>query len=288
MIQEALARPIEITDTPVITVGATAVNIDEGVYASLFTAMAAIETAGITAGVITSVRLDANNYVVVDPVGSNTITWGSFNWAKFGFKSAGYGSAASHTAELVSPFIWLPSYYNNNIDSWHEKTTNFVGSMAVDGNNQGFEIGPRIDARTMRWDFEPNTSVYPEFCTDSQTAGYFNPWTIEQAGTYVNFIRETRTVQTTDTASSNISAKGLYYIPDLSDVAGPNVDTHTMDSGGISFNLSSGADTYVFCAYDSDRIERLANSFSAARERYNIMCNLRQATAPIWLVDGDQ
>jgi hypothetical protein len=280
---------MEITDgAPVITIGATAVNIDEGVYASPFTAMAAIETAGIAAGVITSVRLDANNLVVVDPVGSATITWSATNFTKFGFKSAGYGPAASHTAELTSPFIWLPSYYNNNIDSWLRKKTNFVGSMAVDGNNQGFEIGPGIYARTMRWDFEPNTNVYEEFCTDSHIPALYNPWSLEQAGTFNFFINETQTVATTDTASSNISAKGLYYIPDLSDVAGPTVDTHTMDSGGISFNLTAGADTYVFCAYDSDRIERATNSFSAARERYNIMCNLRQATAPTWLVDGDQ
>lgn len=279
MVQEALARPIEMPNVLLATVGGSAISHDLGVYASIFTLVAQINA--IAAGVanLDSCYIDSNYKVVFDCNGSQALVLNANDYWKLGFESTSYGAAPTHTAENISPFLWMPTFHGNNIDLWEPINNNFfAGSVASDGSRAGFELGPDRYSRTLQYNNEPPLNISEDFALDAHDV---------RAG-LLNFLRESIVVQTTATTSNNISCKGFYYIPDIS--ADPfdtgNQPVNSMDSGGVQYSLSSSPDTYTFCTYPPSDLPRLTNALGRARVRYNVDIPIESAVAPTWLVDG--
>jgi hypothetical protein len=281
MVQEAFLRPIENT-TSSITAGST-FNIDVGAYASILTLIRQIENADVGGTRYTDVSIIGSTYKVKFTMnGSQALNLGTPLYWQLGFASASYGAATTHTAEYVSPFIWLPTFHSNSIDGWHLKKNYFQGSMAVDGSRAGFDLGPTLYKN--RFDFfgEPAANVHREFVTTS-TPAVETELSLEQMGTYLEFFKRTKTVATQSSNTDNISVKGFYYVPNFDSI---RTGLNSMDSGNINFDYASGADTYVFCGYDGEDVEQSVNTFGRGKVRYNVSIPAHTANAPTWLVDG--
>ena len=276
MVQEALARPFEGTVLLAAIAGGSAINVPIGVYASLWTYMEKFEDVGITAGKIQTVRLNSDYKVEIVMNGSQTLVLDLRPRELLGFNNLDLGAGTTHTAENVSPYLWLPTFHGNNIDLWEPISENyFAGSGASDGSRAGFKLGPDRYKRTLQYSNEPPLNLSEDGSTNDITA----------AGGLLNFLRESITVQTTSATSSNISAKGFYYCPNI-DASPFNSEIVSMDSGGVQYSLSSSPDTYTFCTYPPSDLPRLTNALGRARVRYNVDIPIESAVAPTWLVDG--
>jgi hypothetical protein len=277
--QEAFLRPIEnITSGTYINAGGGAITVSVGVYASLLTLLGAIEAASAT---IVTAELNSDFKVVITLDGSKTLGLSSSEYWKLGFETVSYGAATTHTAEHISPFMWLPTFTSNRIDGWHQKKNYFQGGSAVNGARSGFDLGPIIYETSFDFAYEPVANVYSEATTDG-TPTVLGLLSLDQVGTFEHFIRQSKVIQTSSVDSDNISAKGFYYYLDLTGAT----NLTTMDSGGINYEFAAGADTYTFGHYDAEQIIKPNNSFGRSRERYHVTIPMHTSTAPSWLVDG--
>jgi hypothetical protein len=268
---EALARPVEIdTQTGYIEVGATSINVTGGVYASLFTLMKYVE--GLNA-VISTVTLNSSNKIVLTLTGSNTL---DFNYTPLrdalGFTSSSYTTATTHTAELVSPFLWLPTYKSYDRQHWNVWENFYVGGNASDGTKSGYPLGPRLYGKNIKWYGEPRLNAIEDGTTNAAS----------RARCFLYFMQETLEIDLAYSTSNNVSPKGFYYIEDIDDFTS---GVASMTSSTLPF-YSGSSENYVFCHVDKDEIDRLSNTLPVGKTHYDISIDIHSATAPTWLVDG--
>ena len=58
----------------------------------------------------------------------------------------------------------------------------------------------------------------------------------------------------------------------------------TLDDGGVTWQYSSGAETYVYCHPETSGVDVGGASLPNARQRYNINgFKIHTATAPTWV-----
>lgn len=268
---EALARPIEIDEQVVhIVINAVQYDLDAGVHGSIFTLMEQLEAIAN----ISTVTLNSDYKIVITPTGSYSLVFISTVLQEaLGFTTDTYAPATSHTAELTSPFLWLPTYKSYDREYWHPFKNFYVGGNASDGTKSGYPLGPVLYGKNIKWYGEPALNAIEDGTTNAAS----------RIRCFVYFMQQTYLVDLAYSTSNNISPKGFYYIEDIDDFTS---GITSMGSNTLPFYASS-TENYVFCTLDKDELDRLKNTLPVGKTHYDITgMNIHSATAPTWLVDG--
>lgn len=255
MTQQALTRPIEITDdlknfSITHTGGTDAFVLTTGVSPSIIALLNHINDLLVAADATLSCYL-SSDYKIVFARSAGTISAIDFTdidlGKLLGFRANVASAAASHTATDTPKFTWLPAYCSFDTDRFWEDYQ-FSGSVSTSGIVSGISLSTGIHKRTIQWDAQPEALIALDGATQSFTWSTIEYPEIERC--LEKFTKEARTSAPTSSDAEGISTKGFYFIFDLDVYTGssPTVALpSTMDGGGYKRKLASSPDRYIWC-----------------------------------------
>lgn len=275
MTQQALIRPIEITDdeknfTVVHTFGTENITLDTGVYASILTLVKHISAKLTDADAFLSCYLSADHKVVIassaPAPGITDVTWTDPGLAVIlGYRSnLVSGSTHTYTATYTPLYTWLPSYHSADAGRfWSDPQ--FAGGVSTAGVLSGISLTENLRRRKISWDAQEATNVAEEAAEDSFSLGGTTYYP-ERDRCFEYFVRQARSASPSTSYAEGLSLKGCYYVPNINIYTGssPSVAIPaSMDGGGHLFYLSSSPDRYIWCTIDkalSEPAVTVANS----------------------------
>jgi hypothetical protein len=262
--------------------GAVAKTIGVGVYGCFLNVLAEFvdQLKTINAGI--NAYIDANWKVVIDAGGGHTIAirWDGVDATRdtalrdmLGF-TGNLAAAQTHTATYTPQYCWLPTYQSADREYWGRRQADaFRGSMAQNGRLAGVTAGPTLYYRDFTFQYETAVKSYRSSADV----------VAEQTRTFEEFMEQCRQAQ--PTTSGNPNPKGFYYVPDRSIYTTATPSTaipDTMTSGGVDFELDTGADVYVFCHADVEGAGDPTPAIENNKNYYELQFTAHTATAPTW------
>lgn len=152
--------------------------------------------------------------------------------------------------------MWIPIYQSADQNRFYvDQGEIFSGNMSRSGFLAGNQTGPKVYWRDLQF---VNETAENMFISAATSARY-------ETRSLETFVKECRSVNITD--SGNPCARGFYFIPDWTDITTTCSNLHN-DNGGINFDYSSGADTYVFCQMNSRGYSVPQASLPTTKTRY--------------------
>jgi hypothetical protein len=280
--RQALLRPIEITaSNDTITISGTDYTVTARVYANIFDLLTALNaTALATAQMSTNWRVQ-----LATSSGTAALTQTPLS-DLLGFDGTESGSTL-RTATHAPAYCWVSTYQSSMADRWvTDGDMEFHGSMAADGNLYGISMTTR-ESLTVKWPWESAANAYPAAATTSfidSAAGVRYP---QQYSNFWSVVTGSRTAYPTASSSNNISLKGLYFVPKISDWLGyPStfdwLSETPWTSGGTKFDVTGAdyKDNYVFCTVPD--APRAPQSQRNMLQYYDVEVKLVTAVAPTW------
>jgi hypothetical protein len=281
--KQGLLRPIEIhDDNKNLTTSLGAIVLDTEVYACILTLLKALETKLKVVDATFAVKLSDDFKVTFTTPALATITFTDTALGRLlGFR-ADIGATDSRVADDTPEYSFLFTNYSADNGRFSvDPRKQFSGATSVTGAMGGVRLSQDLYHRTFRWEAEPAAKVYSEAATVSYTWGtVFYP---EADRCWNTFMEECRTVQLVATTADNVNPKGFYYLPRLDDYLGASpviALPATMDSGGINFDLASGADDYVFCNIDPSGASEPTPFNDMIRTHYNLEARITTSVSP--------
>ena len=285
---ELLARPIEITSAnyrfQINTNGAgtSNVDLDLGVYASIFTLLYELETKlqASPSGANFSVRLTTDFKIKIAHSSLTfLLTWGLPPLGRLlGYRAAASGVVSTHTATDTPENVWLPSFWSSDGSQFAADQKTVSASLNVVGQTSAVSLTGDTFGRSATWEVQTASNVYKSAWDSSYSWGStFYP---EQDRCLETLSLLARSVTLASEDSNNINPKGVYFINDVTDWQGDaptNALPSSMDSGGINSD-------YIFCSIATDGMGNPSRSVDKSKDYYSVSIDLTSATAPTWLV----
>jgi hypothetical protein len=260
-IKPAFLRPVEITNTETIQVKKNAegasyrtIEITSGVYASMSSVLAAIETAANagalhdTDGITTTTSLiinSADTELVCRFQFSGSCTLKFYNADMAELFGSSYTDSGAYATSFTMPnraqFVWVPRYQNANQDYFcpvHKEI--FSGIQTKSGSVAGLQTGPVVYYRNMEFVNESASNLYDEAAT-STTDTTRNLW---------YFVKGSLTSYPAD--ADYASSKGFWFFPDWNNADFVPGTTQC----GINFDYTSTPDLCAFCQFEETGIKR--------------------------------
>jgi len=276
-------RPVQITDdNKNVRVNYSSTDYDivltTGTYASILTVLSKlnIEIDSAAAALAFTVSLDDDFVITFTGSATFTVTWTDTDMANlFGF-TANLSGASSYTATYTPTHCWVPARVPANQSRWRLNTNeSFIGAHSNSGRIGGAKVVDDYYTRVFDFLFEDATNLFKDAATASftLTSAYYP----EQDRCFENFILRCRS----ETAySANAYPKGVYF---FEKIANAQAVLTTMDAGGISFDLSSSPDTYVYCMPEVRGASIGEEALPVGRDYYHLPgFALRTCDAPTW------
>ena len=226
-----------------------------------------------------SMSIDTDAKVNITCGSSIAITWADTDLAAWlGFET-NQSAGTSFTADWTPSHLWLPEYEPAGQKYWEiEQGQRFHGAIANNGRIAGSFSGDRRYRRTLDFTAEYNWNCMRAF-EDSEytlTSTYY-----PKADRCFEYFVEQARIATS--SSTNQTSRGVYFWHSITDF---RTLTGELGDGGVQTELSSGADSYVFCTLPVRGVNIGNAFFPVGMGRYRIPgVELITANAPEWDVN---
>lgn len=293
-------RPIEITEAAgygydLGVLGSGTVTVAVGVYANIFHLLGELNDATDTEGKGFYYGIDISKDDPIHPVkiairaypdDAASCAYGSSNTdpiTNLGDVADGEFSSdpRTYTADHASPYLWAPTYSNNNQETWERKQS-FIGKETETGIAIGCDNGQVISERKYEFPHEYTRRLFWSHAESTEEMGAcFEQLTQESLRSYPSVATYPRTSGVwviRDMAGLLVSDYGddIYKIADTINWAMPN---------GLSVNwaLHSSFTPYVYCSFSTRRGFGAVASLPKSVARCNASASLHTvATVPTW------
>jgi len=264
---QAIARVIEVKTTDTLIVGTGTINeFTLNPSQTLFpNVLALLADLNDQANPDYTIQLNSDYKTRIQGIGFTGPVTGTLA-IPLGFD--GTEEAAPSVSAYSPEHMWIPALSSSDTNWFREDPgEGFKGQNGPDGNLSGISYDSR-KKRQVEWPWIISTNI-----TERASSGT----TFQAERCFDRVIMDARKSITRESASSNITSKGVYFIECLEDYTGLGNLPTSWDSG------VANSGNYLYC---SPGLPEVKNASDAKQNGwYDVSCLLTSAVAPVWTWD---
>jgi len=292
---QALLRPVEITagatdwESRSMTVSSRGVVVGNGVYGSVRQLIKHINDAleGYSIAARLTMAEDGSTGKIKVKISSESSFTYQFQDALLarvlGFDDiSSHSGSSAYTADYPPLYCFFSPHNLSNRSRWFSME-DFRGNLSKSGSLSGVRENPHIYSRELAWECNElsyyDQDSYPVYTISSAD---YHPYAERS---WEEFLRGAINAQPTVTASAGCPCNGFYFVNDgtdlISDYPSAPVVDDTTGSGGILYDILSGADYYTWCV-PQPRLSEPDHFLPRGRDYHSLKVDVVTATAPTW------